>query len=63
MPVDPLSWQGVAFPPGVTWFHSPRQSNNASMGPMLPNSGSFSIKLVDNDHNDELRILHSRPRG
>jgi hypothetical protein len=33
------------------------------MGPMLPSSGSFSIKLVDNDHHDGLRILHSRPRG
>jgi hypothetical protein len=33
------------------------------MGPMLLNSGSFGIKLVDNDHHDELRILYFGPRG
>src|ERR1700720_3623723 len=72
MQVDPLSWRGGAFPPGLTWFpHSPRESFRckskemmAFMGPMLPSSGSFSIKLVDNDHHDELRTLHSdRGRG
>jgi hypothetical protein len=30
----------------------------ASMGPILPSTGTFGIKLVDNDYHDELRILY-----
>jgi len=33
------------------------------MGPMLPSSGSFGIKLVDNDYHDELRTFHSGRGG
>jgi hypothetical protein len=43
--VYPLSWQGGAFPPGLTWFQTPRESDEPSWGPMLLPSSEASASI------------------